>query len=336
MRAVVTSLGCVAAIALSGCGSGGPPTVAAAACAWHREHVGPRTNDDLTGVSFADDRHGWAVGGIDRPVIRVTSDGGRVWRAEHAPGTNGLSAVSFPDATHGWAVGIHNTLFATSDGGRRWRRERPGLTHDGNLYGVWFVNARRGWITGSHGVILATTDGGRTWQVQRSPTHDDLLNVRFVDRDHGWIVADDSELLRTVDGGATWTTAFRASSRHSQLMAGDFFLDARRGWVSGSEDDGESNHGVISRTSDGGRTWTSEDVKYYDDVRFDAVDFTDATHGWMSGYQGELWYSDDGGRNWGARHTPALGERVYAMDFRNATHGWAVGESGTVLACTRR
>jgi photosystem II stability/assembly factor-like uncharacterized protein len=324
----------IALIGLTACGSTSAPKVAAAACAWHAERSGPRTTNDLYGLSFPDDRHGWVVGGIDFPVIRVTSDGGRVWRRQHAAGTDGLSDVSFPDDTHGWAVGVDDTVFATTDGGRHWQPERVPLGHHGNLYGVWFVDDHHGWIAGSRGVILVTTDGGRTWRAQRSPTRADLSSVRFINRDDGWIVAGDSELLHTTNAGATWTVAFRASSEHQQLLAGDFFLDASHGWVSGSQVDGEANHGVISRTTDGGRTWTTEDVKYFDDVQISALAFTDAEHGWMTGYQGELWYTDDGGENWGHRRTPREGSRLYAMEFRDATHGWAVGEAGTILACT--
>jgi photosystem II stability/assembly factor-like uncharacterized protein len=274
------------------------------------------------------------VGGIDRPIIQTTSDGGQVWRAQRASGTNGLDEVSFPDDTHGWAVGIHNSLFVTTNGGRTWRKQNPSLKRDGNLYGVSFVDDHHGWIVGSGGVIRVTSNGGRTWNAEQSNTHEDLADVRFIDRDHGWIVAGDSELLSTTDGGVTWTRTFVASSQHGQIAASAFFLNAQRGWMSGSQDDGEANHGVISRTSDGGRTWTTEDVKYFEDVRFDAIAFTDERHGWLSGYQGELWYSDDGGKNWASRPSPTNGDRIYEMEFRDATHGWAVGESGTIAACT--
>jgi photosystem II stability/assembly factor-like uncharacterized protein len=335
MSAGLMMLGVGSALGLSACGSSSVPRVAAASCAWHAERSGEATND-LYGLSFPDDQHGWAVGGIDRPVIRVTTDGGRVWRGQPASGTNGLSSVSFPDDTHGWAVGVHNSLFVTTDGGRHWRPGKVPVGHDGNLYGVFFLDDRHGWIVGSNGVILATANGGGTWQAQRSGTHSDLATVSFVNRDDGSINTDNSVLLHTTNGGATWAPAFSASSQHSQILAGDFFLGTQRGWTAGSQDDAQAHHGVISRTTDGGRTWTREDVKYFDDVRFTAVTFTDDEHGWMTGTEGELWYSDDGGENWAPRRDPRIGDRLYAMQFRNATHGWAVGEQGTIVACTAR
>ena len=57
-------------------------------------------------------------------------------------------------------------------------------------------------------------------------------------------------------------------------------------------------------------------------------------HGWVAGYQGELFYTDDGGVSW-AEHDPStVGNRLYAIVLRDATHGWAVGETGTIIACT--
>jgi photosystem II stability/assembly factor-like uncharacterized protein len=318
---------------LTGCGSSAHK-VGQAACAWHLRKPGTPTDDDLTGLAFPDLRHGWAVGGIDRPVIRVTSDGGATWRAQHAQGDNGLSAVAFADDANGWAVGVHNTLFVTTDGGSSWTRQDPRLTRDGNLYDVSFVDRDHGWVVGSGGVIRRTDDGGRTWTAQQPGTHEDLSNVQFTGRLHGWIAAGDGEILHTADGGATWAPVYSASSKNNEVVAGDWFLNARQGWVSGSQDDGESNHGVVSRTIDGGRTWKHQDVTSFDDVRFGAIAFVDSRHGWVAGYQGELWYSDDGGVSWGSRPTPALGERIYRMVFRDARHGWAVGESGTIEVCT--
>ena len=332
-RGAIVGLLCLAAAALlSGCGSSGPK-VGAPPCHWHAQKVRPGTSDDLTGLSFPDDRHGWAVGGIDRPTIRATSNGGRTWHAQHAAGTNGLNDVSFVDDHHGWAVGVHNLLVVTSDGGTHWTVQNPHIAHDGNLYGVWFVDAEHGWIVGSGGVIEMTIDGGRTWSAQRSGTRQDLDAVQLTGRRTGWI-QDDGEILRTTDGGEIWARVYNAPSRHSQVVSGEGFLSPTLGWVAGSQDDGSANHGVIVHTTNGGQSWTTHDITRFDDVRFTAVAFTDALHGWVGGFQGELFYTDNGGVSW-AEHDPStLGAHIFAFVLRDATHGWAVGESGTIIACT--
>ncbi len=322
-------------VVLAGCGSSGSggSGPGPAACSWHLRRSG-ESGDDLTGVAFADDRHGWAVGGIDRPVIRVTADGGETWRAQYAAGTNGLNSVTFTDDRQGWAVGVHNLLLATTDGGSSWKPEKPDVQRDGNLYDIAFVDTQHGWLVGSGGMIRATANGGRTWTAERAGTGADLIHVQFTDRFHGWITTENGEILGTSNGGTTWTRVYASSARDNEEVANVMFLTPQLGWIVGSRDDGLSNHGLITKTTDGGRSWTAIDVKQFDDVRFGDVDFTDNRHGWVTGYQGELWYSDDGGAHWGSRTSPAPGERIYAMAFRDALHGWGVGQSGTIEACT--
>ena len=322
-------------VGLGGCGSSGSGTSGPgpAACSWHLQRSG-ESGDDLTGIAFADDRHGWAVGGIDRPVIRVTVDSGKTWRAQYAAGTNGLSSVAFIGDRQGWAVGVHNLLLATSDGGNSWKPERPNVQRDGNLYGIAFVDAQHGWIVGSGGVIRVTANGGRTWTAERAGSGADLVHVQFTDRFHGWITTENGEILSTSNGGTTWKRVYASSAGDNEQVANVMFLTPQLGWIAGSRDDGFSNHGLITKTTDGARSWTAIDVKQFDDVRFGDVDFTDNRRGWVTGYQGELWYSDDGGAHWGSRTSPAPGERIYAMVFRDARHGWGVGQSGTIEACT--
>src|SRR5450755_2947782 len=162
-------------VGLAGCGSSGSggSGPGPASCSWHLQRSG-ESADDLSGVAFPDDLHGWAVGGIDRPVIRVSTDGGATWRAQHAAGTNGLNSVAFTDDRHGWAVGVHNLLLVTTNRGGSWKPGNPDVSHDGNLYGITFVGAQHGWIVGSGGVIRATANGGRTWTAERSGTGEDL------------------------------------------------------------------------------------------------------------------------------------------------------------------
>jgi len=302
-----------------------------APCSWRAQQA-PSGGDDLYDVSFPDLTHGWAVGGIDKGDILTTSDGGATWRSR-AIGTNGLAGVSFVDATHGWAVGVHNTVLATSDGGVSWTPEHPGINHDCNLAAVQFLDARHGWMVGEQGLIRVTSDGGLTWTPQAAGTKQDLSHVTFVDPQHGWVVAGNDEILRTVDGGATWTPVFAGNPKKTEIVAAAVFLDPSRGWESGSQDDGQSNHGVVSQTLDGGRTWAHRAATNFDDVRFGAIAFVDGMHGWVAGYQGELWYTDNAGVSWGSRPGPAVGERMYSLAFRDSTHGWAVGQSGTILAC---
>lgn len=333
MRLRVLFMATAVVAAVAGCGGSSSRAPGPAACSWHRQDPGPRVSEDLDSVSFPDDAHGWVVGGIGRPVIRATSDGGRHWRAQRFGGQDGLSGVSFVDDRHGWAVGIDGTAIATTDGGIHWLSEDPGPAHGSNLYGVDFINRHRGWIVGEHGQVLTTTDGGRRWQAVSVGVKDDLGQVTFTDVTHGWILATTGRVLRTADGGKTWT-AVRLPTGQNVQVASLTALDAEHVWLSGSEDRGESNYGAISRTVDGGKTWTHYVVTKFDDERFGPVAFADARHGWVaSPLNGDLWYTDDGGASWGSRPSPTADE-IHGLAFRDPRHGWAVASNDTILACT--
>jgi photosystem II stability/assembly factor-like uncharacterized protein len=72
----------------------------------------------------------WIVAGRSRPVVQVTSDGGRRWRAVVARGLPSrpcsVTSVSAASASVAWVVargsGADSFLFRTADGGRSWHR----------------------------------------------------------------------------------------------------------------------------------------------------------------------------------------------------------------------
>src|SRR5262249_44130478 len=59
--------------------------------------------------------------------------------------------------------------------------------------------------------------------------------------------------------------------------------------------------GVVVRTADGFRTWTST---LTDDRDFYRVAFADSQRGWLAGGEGTLWRTEDGGVRWRAEPNP--------------------------------
>lgn len=123
----------------------------------------------LTGVSFADARHGWAVGHAG--VILHTADGGETWQLQRSdPGADQpLFSVLFRDADHGFAVGLWSLLLETADGGKTWRKHdlppAPGSQHaDRNLFRLFAAPDGAIFIAAEQGLVLRSTDQGKSWR----------------------------------------------------------------------------------------------------------------------------------------------------------------------------
>lgn len=131
----------------------------------------------LTGVSFADDRRGWAVG--HRGLVLHTQDGGETWRIqrldEDPSQDQPLLAVHFADAQRGVAVGLWSRVIVTQDGGVTWEPvslgARPTASAadakpvDLNLYHLFRGRAGALYATAEQGRVLRSMDVGRQWEV---------------------------------------------------------------------------------------------------------------------------------------------------------------------------
>lgn len=121
----------------------------------------------LTGVSFVDARHGWAVGHWG--AILSTADGGESWQVQRLSSEEDrpLFAVHFFDARQGVAVGLWSLVLTTEDGGKTWTEQPlqapPGAKRaDLNLMGLFADNHGTLYATAEHGRCCAPTTRGRT------------------------------------------------------------------------------------------------------------------------------------------------------------------------------
>lgn len=131
----------------------------------------------LTAVTFADARHGWAVG-HDATVLH-TRDGGSTWALQHfKPGESALLDVLFLDAQHGLAIGAYGLFLQTSDGGEAWQRVENEITEEGlHFNALTRLNDGALFIVGEQGMMARSTDGGANWQRLPSPYESSMFAV---------------------------------------------------------------------------------------------------------------------------------------------------------------
>lgn len=133
---------------------------------------------------------------------------------------------------------------------------------------------------------------------------------------------------------ALFANTWSVTTADGSTLAACSFINANTGWAVGSK-------GKIFFTSDGGRTWTSQNAGTSADLK--DVTFINATHGWAVGAGGTILVTTDGGTSWRIREatttssggfTVPVFANLNAVAFVSATTGVAVGENQTIVRTT--
>lgn len=153
-----------------------------------------------------------------------------------------------------------------------------------------------------------------------------LLSVDFVTPATGWTVArldgGGFVVMGTTDAGRSWARVLAGPTdgRGTYL---DFF-DARGGIFAVT-----GTRAVLYRTSDGGRTWSSQ-VPFGGRADVLSVSFVDQRHGWLLVQKeslvattGDLYRTADGGATWTDVGSPTLpSDQPFRVQFADLDDGW--------------
>jgi photosystem II stability/assembly factor-like uncharacterized protein len=158
----------------------------------------------LTGVSFADPEHGWAVG--HDALILVTADGGVTWTKQWQGDnlSDSFLDVLALDSMHAIAVGAYGLCTSTSDAGKTWTRQRV-QAEDYHLNAITRGPSGTLYIAGEHGTLLRSLDAGATWTAMRSPYAGSFYGVLPIDGRTLLAYGLRARVFRSTDDGATWT-----------------------------------------------------------------------------------------------------------------------------------
>jgi len=117
----------------------------------------------LTGVSFGDAQHGWAVG--HDGVILATADGGATW-GHQDPGSDLETIyldVFFSAPQYGLAVGAYGKCLFTMDGGKTWQ-PAAAIPDEAHVNQIGPTKTDRVYLAGEAGTLLFSDDARKDWK----------------------------------------------------------------------------------------------------------------------------------------------------------------------------
>jgi|GEM_PF-964289 len=190
-------------------------------------------------------------------------------------------------------------------------------------------------------MTMSEENGGFTlaaMQKDLSVSGDVGLQIQFVDENNGWasvynMSTGDLKLYHSIDGGSNWNPM----TTHGPLGI-FYFVDPNNGWsiTRYSSDSIKTPEWSISHTTDGGVHWT---VQFTDagntDYEFNAIQFTDLTHGWVVGHGGKI-FKTTNGSDWTAVTNAEISNESNSKSvyFLNANTGWITNEDSSWPAHT--
>jgi photosystem II stability/assembly factor-like uncharacterized protein len=211
-------------------------------------HVGVPTGASVRDIWFATQTLGYALdetGGFFR-----TENGGGSWsildtRADQPP-----SGVFAPDDSNVYLIGPRGVL-RSSDGGESFDRHTHRVVRNRTL--VEADKAGSDVVFFGPRVIALSTNDGKTWrQIPRPTARAEVAHVDFMSSRVGYVLETDGRVYRTRNRGASWTELIGTGYSNGTRLA---FGTARNGWLAL-----RSSHPTALRTTDGGKSWTPQDL----------------------------------------------------------------------------
>lgn len=307
---------------------------------WRTHDGGTRWNEcrsgtdyDLASITFSDDKHGWAVGGRDLPlaglhegVVCRTDDGGLTWQAIPSSVIPRFTHVAIdgrgtPTQTL-WAVAAASTespiaIFESRDGGQSWieadirlpnsqAKKNPvpnnpvSLPARDSLADQPALKFGHAWIvsTGDRVFSVVNRQGLAAQFNQKTPEKvqpqfrciDVLGNLLLA-------IAYDGQLWASVDSGETWTAGSDFLPAEISQDATGFQTMSTQGnqaWIAGACDQ------RILHFDAGTGAWDWQTLPVTMPIH--SLHFCDSQHGWAVGPLGNVFRTNDGGRQWIWQH----------------------------------
>ena len=214
------------------------------------------------------------------------------------------------------SLGGHDFLIKDC-GGPTWDKKWEGSI--GYINRMFFQDEVSGWFVVS-GALVRVKDSGNGFDLRivRDNPGERISDVFFINEKTGWLCGANGTIYKTEDGGMTWEKKESGTDIYLKEIK---FLNAREGWVWGSEFRNGQVISITSLTRDGGNSWISLNSV---GSELSPVFFTSLNHGCGIDDDGVIVCTKDGQR-WQADYLYKKNNKN-AIFLLNERKGWIVGD----------
>lgn len=168
------------------------------------------------------------------------------------------------------------------------------------------------YLLGSEYATLST-DGGTTWTAINHGTDLSFHGIQWITDDIGYAYTRQEDFAKTTDGGMTWTVGVAAARN----LEGMHFSDEMNGWLSTASRRYE--------TTDGGENWSTSTGGGGYDFEINPDDGSILVATYLSGNNGAISRTTDGGQTWRELNYNCFAYRAGAIT-PGGDYYWAGGD----------
>jgi len=278
---------------------------------------------DFTDVRFLDQQR--VIASFSSKGVLRSEDSGKTWQEIDQSFDATINQFCILDANTIIGAGIGKMITKSVDGGKTWQTKNYD-SKDATvwvLYAVAFASPSIGCAAGGDGIILRTVNGGEKWK-DVSPKNVKLSTINaliFFDENVG-LACGIKGMARTNDGGKTWEQVEKAPGYPNNAGNKMTAIDENTAYL--------LNDREVWKTTDKGQNWTKVFSKGTS-VRLVNLSFISTNEGYLTGEEGQIFYTKDGGTTWEDVVSPTK-KSLEAITISKDGKAIAVGSGGMLIS----